>query len=195
MQQELQVAESTAALFDGQQLWDADNASDLTPACSALFAAHATTSFTSEDVVLSVQQLCCIFSDAKLPRSSASAICCMLAAIVSGAGNAHCNVLLEVTELIGAGLGVLQAKQGADAHNMNLFLLAALHRAAVEQGCVLRMARAIVVHIPLTGLAQDGRYREMLAGWLAEDGPTVVQGILLLHAPCSLLQRARCNCR
>jgi hypothetical protein len=178
MQQELPPTAPTSALFDEQRLWQADTPTDLTPACSALFSTHASTSFTPQDVILAVQQLCCIFSDAKLPRSSASAICCMLAAVVSATGTTHGQVLLEITEPIGQALRVLQAKQGADALEMNLLLLAALHKAAVEQDCVLRVAHALVVYLPLNALAQEGRYRDMIAAWLAEEGPAVVQGAL-----------------
>lgn len=171
------MAFATADLFDEQRLWDADTAADLTPACSALFAAHARISFSSEDMLLSIQHLCSIFSDAKLPRSSASAVCCMIVAVVCAAGDSHEHVLPDITEHIGAALGVLQAKQGADAHDMNLFLLSALHHAALAQDCVLTVARDIVVHVPLNGLAHEGRYRDMLAGWILEDGPTVIQGV------------------
>ena len=133
MQQKLPLEVTTAELFDEQRLWDADTAADLTPACAALFSAHARGPFTSEDIVLSVQQLSNIFSDVKLPRSSASAVCSMIAALICAAGHSYGDVLPEITELVGAALGVLQAKQGADAFDMNLYLLAALHHAALAQ--------------------------------------------------------------
>jgi hypothetical protein len=171
-------AEAAADLLDELQLWREDVAADLTPSCSALFHAHARISFTPEDALLSIRHLSSVFSDAKLPRSSAAAICCMIAAVVSAAGSMHVGVLPDITELVGAALGVLLAKQGSDAHAMNLFLLSALHHAAVAQSCVVRIARAVVVHIPLNGLAHDGGYRDMLAGWVSEERLAVVQGVL-----------------
>lgn len=175
------MAVPTEDLFDEQRLWDEEMATDLTPACSALFAIHASASFISEDVVLSIQQLCSIFSDAKLARSSASAVCCMIVAVVCAAGSAHPRVLPDITEVIGAALGVLQAKQGSEGHDMNLFLLSALHYAASAQDCVLTVARAVVVHIPLNGLAHEGKYKDMVAGWVVEHVPAVVQGMLQRH--------------
>ena len=102
VQQELPLEVATADLFDEQRLWDADIAADLTLACAALFSAHASGSFTSEDIVISIQQLSSIFSDTKLSRSSASTVCSMIAAVVCAAGHAHSNMLPEITELVGA---------------------------------------------------------------------------------------------
>lgn len=167
-----------ADLFKDRWLWDADVAEDLTPACAALFSALASTGFSSEDTILCVQNLCTALVDTQTSSTEAAAICCMIAAVVQASCHAHSSILEDLADTIGQAFSILQATRDPDSHSLIGYLLAALQQAAIEQGCMLGVVQAVVVHISLHELAHEVTYKSVLAPWLEENCNTIIQGAM-----------------
>jgi hypothetical protein len=185
--------------LESLHLWSEKPINDLTSNVCEAFADLALNSFTHQETLSVVEHLRSIFNDTKMSRPAAAAVCCLLRSIIEATSDAHSRSTLPVAEAISSALPNLCTRQGTDGHDMTAYLLTAMRIAAATQGCILQVAKSVIVNVPVDGLYHGGRYHSMLKRWFKEGEDfayTVVKGAAFAtdQSESKSMSSCRVNC-